>query len=133
VIDATDRRHREFTAGHILLETIERCTARRAKSATKVPASPKSRSSQRLASVDLTQQLSSGAYARELAEQQRRLSQLAWKAQRKGVSTVLAFEGWDAAGKGSAIRRVTQAMDPRLFRVIGIAAPNDEERAHHYL
>jgi polyphosphate kinase 2 (PPK2 family) len=46
---------------------------------------------------------------------------------------VLVFEGWDAAGKGSAIRRVTQAIDPRLYRVVGIAAPTDEERAQHYL
>ena len=45
----------------------------------------------------------------------------------------MVFEGWDAAGKGSAIRRVTQAMDPRLYRIVGIAAPSDEERAQHYL
>jgi polyphosphate kinase 2 (PPK2 family) len=45
----------------------------------------------------------------------------------------MVFEGWDAAGKGSAIRRVTQAMDPRLYRIVGIAAPTDEERAQHYL
>ena len=49
------------------------------------------------------------------------------------MATVLAFEGWDAAGKGSAIRRVTKAIDPRLYRVVGIAAPTEEERAQHYL
>ena len=49
------------------------------------------------------------------------------------MPTVLAFEGWDAAGKGGAIRRVTQALDPRLYRVVGVAAPTDEERAQHYL
>jgi polyphosphate kinase 2 (PPK2 family) len=43
------------------------------------------------------------------------------------------FEGWDAAGKGSAIRRVTEAVDARLFRVIPVAAPTEEEQAHHYL
>jgi AMP-polyphosphate phosphotransferase len=42
------------------------------------------------------------------------------------------FEGWDAAGKGGAIRRVTSALDPRCYRVVPIAAPTDEERAHHY-
>jgi polyphosphate kinase 2 (PPK2 family) len=46
---------------------------------------------------------------------------------------VALFEGWDAAGKGGAIRRVTAAMDARLFRVIPVAAPTDEERAQHYL
>jgi polyphosphate kinase 2 (PPK2 family) len=46
---------------------------------------------------------------------------------------ILVFEGWDAAGKGGVIRRITAAMDARDYRVIPIAAPNDEERAHHYL
>jgi polyphosphate kinase 2 (PPK2 family) len=43
------------------------------------------------------------------------------------------FEGPDAAGKGGAIRRITWALDARSYRVIPIAAPSDEERAHHYL
>ena len=43
------------------------------------------------------------------------------------------FEGWDAAGKGGAIRRVTAALDARTSRVVPIAAPTDEERAQHYL
>ncbi|MCB1842654.1 MAG: polyphosphate:AMP phosphotransferase, partial [Halioglobus sp.] len=43
------------------------------------------------------------------------------------------FEGWDAAGKGSAIRRVTSAIDPRLFHLEQVAAPTDEENAQHYL
>jgi len=46
---------------------------------------------------------------------------------------VAVFEGWDAAGKGSAIRRVTQAIDPRLYRLVQIAAPTQEEAAQHYL
>jgi polyphosphate kinase 2 (PPK2 family) len=43
------------------------------------------------------------------------------------------FEGMDAAGKGSTIRRVTQALDARHYRVVPIAAPSDEERAQPYL
>ena len=46
---------------------------------------------------------------------------------------VVAFEGNDAAGKGGAIRRVREALDPRRFRVHGVAAPTDEERARPYL
>jgi len=64
---------------------------------------------------------------------QTKLAKLTWAAHQKQRSMVMVFEGWDAAGKGSAIRRVTQAMDPRLYRVVGIAAPTDEERAQHYL
>jgi hypothetical protein len=48
-------------------------------------------------------------------------------------SLVMVFEGMDAAGKGSTIRRVTRAMDARFYRVIPIAAPTDEERAQPYL
>ena len=51
----------------------------------------------------------------------------------KRISSILVFEGWDAAGKGGAIRRVTRALDARFYRVIPIAAPTDEEQAHHYL
>jgi polyphosphate kinase 2 (PPK2 family) len=46
---------------------------------------------------------------------------------------VLVFEGWDAAGKGGAIRRVASALDPQCYRVVPMAAPTDEERARHYL
>ncbi len=58
---------------------------------------------------------------------------LVWAAHLKKISTVIPLEGWDAGGKGSAIRRVTAAMDPRFYRIIPVAAPTDEERAHHYL
>jgi polyphosphate kinase 2 (PPK2 family) len=71
--------------------------------------------------------------ADEIAKQQGRLNLLERKARAVGVSTMLVFEGWDAAGKGGAIRRVTAALDARDYRVIPIAAPSDEERAQHYL
>jgi polyphosphate kinase 2 (PPK2 family) len=61
------------------------------------------------------------------------LNQLQRRAYKNRVSTIMVFEGWDAAGKGGAIRRVTAALDARDYRVIPIAAPSDEERAQHYL
>ena len=51
----------------------------------------------------------------------------------KGRSLILVFEGPDAAGKGGAIRRLTAAMDARDYRVMSVAAPTDEEKAHPYL
>jgi len=48
-------------------------------------------------------------------------------------SLVMVFEGMDAAGKGSTIRRITPAMDARFYRLIPIAAPSEEERAQPYL
>ena len=86
-----------------------------------------------LSSLDMTQAVARGKAARELERQQGRLNRLQRKAASRGVSTILVFEGWDAAGKGGAIRRVTAALDARDYQVIPIAAPTDEERAHHYL
>lgn len=148
VIEATDRRYRELTIGNILLDAIRtrmkaattsasvRSTAARAgkKAAAATgdepPAAP---IDSVLNHVDLSQRLTDAEYGRLLDAQQARLSKLAWAAHKKRRSMVLVFEGWDAAGKGSAIRRVTQAMEPRLYRTVGIAAPTDEERAQHYL
>jgi polyphosphate kinase 2 (PPK2 family) len=53
-----------------------------------------------------------------------------WLEKRRAV---IVFEGWDAAGKGGAIKRLTAMMDPRGYKVWPIAAPGEEERAHHYL
>lgn len=61
------------------------------------------------------------------------LHHLTWKAYEKRVSSVLVFEGWDAAGKGGTIRRLTGAIDAQLYKVIPIAAPTDEEKRNHYL
>ena len=51
----------------------------------------------------------------------------------RGFSTILVFEGWDAAGKGGAIRRIIPGLDARLSQVIPIMKPTDEEGSHHYL
>lgn len=137
IIEAADRRYRELTAGQMLLEKL----ADRLKHAAKTPPAPSSERAPAghppsgltiLNHVDLTQRLTIEEYQRQLQSAQARLSWLAWEANRKKVSTIAVFEGWDAAGKGSAIRRVTMAVDPRLYRIVPIAAPTDEERAHHY-
>ncbi len=140
VIEATDRRYRELTAGRILLagllRRLEETAAKPGAQAVRPrPAALPSRKKcdSLLAHVDLTRSLTDAEYARALETEQLKLSKLAWAAHAKQRSMVLVFEGWDAAGKGSAIRRLTQAMDPRLYRVVGIAAPTDEERAQHYL
>ncbi|MCB1877629.1 MAG: polyphosphate:AMP phosphotransferase [Chromatiales bacterium] len=86
-----------------------------------------------LSSLDMEQKLARADYRIELKKQQGRLNLLQREARAKGISTVLVFEGPDAAGKGGSIRRITAALDARQYQVIPIAAPTDEERAHHYL
>jgi polyphosphate:AMP phosphotransferase len=83
--------------------------------------------------MDMSLSLPKKEYRQQLQSYQARLNQLHRNALKKGMSTILVFEGPDAAGKGGAIRRVTAALDARHFQVFPIAAPTDEERAHHYL
>ena len=86
-----------------------------------------------LSSLDMSLHLTKPEYKKQLKECQARLNQLHRKALKKKLSTILLFEGPDAAGKGGAIRRVTAALDARHYQVLPIAAPTDEERAQHYL
>jgi polyphosphate:AMP phosphotransferase len=86
-----------------------------------------------ISKLDMTQRTDATHYKTELERLQGRLNRLHRRAQRRGVSTILVFEGWDAAGKGGAIRRITAAIDARATQVIPIAAPTEEERAQHYL
>ena len=86
-----------------------------------------------LARVDLGASVNKSLYARKLPKLRRRLNELYQRAKNQEMATMLVFEGWDAAGKGGTIRRVTAALDARDYRIHPIAAPNDWENAHHYL
>jgi len=86
-----------------------------------------------LSELDLSQALTRDKYKEQLKKYQAKLSLLHRQAFDHGISTILVFEGPDAAGKGGAIRRVISALDPHIYRVLPFAAPTDEERAQHYL
>jgi polyphosphate:AMP phosphotransferase len=139
LIEAADRRYRELAAGRIILESLQarlkELDAEPGPAAAE-PSAPQAGAASGqtvLDHVNLAQKLTDRRYEEELEKLQGRLTRLTWEAHAKKISTVAVFEGWDAAGKGGAIRRVTAAIDPRLCRVIPVAAPTDEERAHHYL
>jgi polyphosphate kinase 2 (PPK2 family) len=83
--------------------------------------------------VDLTASLEKEEYLEALHAYKKKLNELSWGMYDAKRSTIVLFEGWDAAGKGGTIRRMTSAVDARLFRSISVAAPTDEEQAHHYL
>ena len=72
-------------------------------------------------------------YEREEPALRQSLLEAQYELLRAGQTSVVVFEGMDAAGKGSSIRRVTQALDARSYHVIPVAAPTDEERAQPYL
>lgn len=83
--------------------------------------------------VDLSLKLSKEEYKERLNQLQEKLALLHYEMYKHRIPVVLAFEGWDAGGKGGAIKRLTENMDPRGYEVIPVAAPNDIERSHHYL
>ncbi len=135
VIEGSDAEYRSLTAGKLLLDALG---ARLKGAAPKVspPAPPPKPAIDRkniLNSLDYTSALSPKAYDKRLEKAQARLNQLTRDRKMQERSLVMVFEGMDAAGKGSTIRRVTRAMDARFYRVIPIAAPSDEERAQPYL
>ncbi|WP_137166527.1 polyphosphate kinase 2 family protein [Salinimonas lutimaris] len=72
-------------------------------------------------------------YKRQLAKLQKQLIHVQQAYYHQGRRAVIVFEGWDAAGKGGAIRRVTRKLDPRGFQVHPIAAPDATEQGKHYL
>ncbi len=72
-------------------------------------------------------------YEKELAELQLQVLKAELRTREAGRAVVIGFEGWDAAGKGGAIKRLTEKLDPRGYQVHAIGAPNDDEKKHHYL
>jgi polyphosphate kinase 2 (PPK2 family) len=86
-----------------------------------------------LETLDLGKQISKAEYERELLRYQVQLRELAWQLYTRKRSLTIVFEGRDAAGKGGCIRRMTEKLDPRGYEVFPIAAPEGEDKTHHYL
>ena len=86
-----------------------------------------------LDTVDLGLALERSEYKKRLLRCQLNLRKLAFELYQQKRSLVVVAEGWDAAGKGGAIRRVMEKIDPRGYQVFAIAAPAGEDKTHHYL
>ncbi|TCT23983.1 polyphosphate:AMP phosphotransferase [Thiobaca trueperi] len=139
LIEASDRRYRDLTVGKTLLHAIRSRLAEASNGdaannlvSPDLPGSPSAQITL-LDQLDLSLSLPRDQYKTDLKRLQTEINELAWTAYNKKRSTVLMFEGVDAGGKGGAIRRITTAIDARLYRAIPVAAPTDEEKAHHYL
>lgn len=138
IVEGSDARYRGLAVGQIILDQLKRRLERPAlvvaddAPALNVPV-PIGEPVTLLNSLRLDLCVERADYKRELEELQARLNRLTRKAQQKGVSSVMVMEGWDAAGKGGVIRRMVPAMDARHYHIIPVAAPTDEEHAHHYL
>ncbi len=151
IVEGSDPNYRGLRVGNILLEALEARLSPPTDPPSQAPAPEDAveaddraddgaeahpipiRPRSILRDVEMGDKPPRSHYERELVRLQGRLNLLQRRAHAAGVSLVAAFEGWDAAGKGGAIRRVTAALDARRYRVIPIAAPTDEEQARHYL
>ena len=153
IVEGADANYRCLTVGEIIRDTINKrveqarlaeqlqAEAKAAAAAQKqaekpavaTPSTPAEVPITVLDTLDMSLKVSKSDYKKELQEQQARLNKLHRRAREEQISAVLVFEGPDAAGKGGAIRRITAALDSRMYQVIPIAAPTDEERVHHYL
>jgi len=139
VVEGADERYRSLTVGRVILEGLQ-AALEVAEQPTAPMSQPHSAPLQvdldhlsLLDSLDLSQKLSKDDYQQQLVTEQARLSQLLRDRRLRKRGVLALFEGHDAAGKGSAIRRVTGALDPRLYRTVQIAAPTDEELAQPWL
>ncbi len=86
-----------------------------------------------LAKVDLSLKLEPEEYKERLRNAQLELRKLQLKIHQHNLPVLMLFEGWDAAGKGGAIKRLTDILDPRSYKVNAFAAPTQEENKYHYL
>ena len=86
-----------------------------------------------LKKVDPNQEVSREEYRRRLEPLQEEIHELQHQMYTRRLPAVIVYEGWDAAGKGGNIKRLTQSLDPRGYQVIPVAAPTELEKKHHYL
>src|SRR3974390_733134 len=86
-----------------------------------------------LETIDLTRKLDRESYVREVSRRQIQLRELGYQVYLQKRPVVIVFEGWDAAGKGGAIKRITEKLDPRGYVVYPISAPQGEDKTRHYL
>jgi polyphosphate:AMP phosphotransferase len=86
-----------------------------------------------LAGADLSSDLERSRYRKLLKERQAEIHDLAHRIHEHKIPVVMAYCGWDAAGKGGCIKRLLQGVDPRSFKVVPIGAPTRLELSHHYL
>jgi polyphosphate:AMP phosphotransferase len=135
VVEGVDDRYRDITAGKLVLAALRSAATGSVRAVHAAPpVVPEAVDNVKmLRDLDLSQSIAEKDYEREVERWQRSLAKATRGKGFRKRSLVLVFEGVDAAGKGGAVRRVVNALDARQYRIVPIAAPTDEERAHPYL
>jgi len=134
IVEATDKRYRNLAVARTILEKLEEVLERAKEKPPKIePDVPKLEKPNIISRLDFRKRVDEKEYDEKLPRLQGKIAELTRRLHDANRGLLLVFEGPDAAGKGGAIRRLTQAMDARNYRVISVAAPTEEERAHPYL
>ncbi len=136
IVEGSDDRYRSLSIGKAILDSLRRRLDAPELPKSEEPLPPLFSSIdglQILQTLDMSKKIAKPKYDSELETLQGRLNLLTRHKNFEKLSVVVLFEGNDAAGKGGSIRRVTQALDARAYRIIPIAAPTEEERAQPYL
>jgi polyphosphate:AMP phosphotransferase len=139
IVEGADPRYRGLTVGQHILDRVRQHLHKQAQQCVSLPPSSSEalpaliRPLTLLSHLEMSKKLPKKEYKQQLEKLQGRLHLLARTAHEKQISSVIVLEGWDAGGKGGLIRRIIPALDARNYQIIPIAAPSDEELAHHYL
>lgn len=133
LVDATEKRQLERQILRLLTDAINRALEAGLPTAPAPRELPRLLPMPRLSEVELNRTLPRESYREQRKALQGRLRELHNALYRARIPVILVYEGWDAAGKGGNIRRVTDALDPRGFEVIPIAGPQPFEKDRHYL
>ncbi len=136
LVEATDERYRNLTVVRTLLGAVRAALDAHKPppgKRTAKPPLPEPQPYNVIRNLDMSKALGPGDYKQHLARLAPKLNGLTRRLADERRGMILLFEGPDAAGKGGAIRRLTEAMDARIYQVTSVAAPTDEEKAHPYL
>ncbi|HEY2806132.1 MAG TPA: hypothetical protein VGI92_09765 [Gemmatimonadales bacterium] len=140
IVVSTDKHYRRLRIFNVVIDALQAAldlkaeqgkSGKRAKPAPVIPALKEAKTV--LDEVDLTRSLAPKKFEEELKELQFKLRELQYRCFETRRPVIIACEGWDAAGKGGAIKRIIGSLDPRGYTVVPIAAPKGDEATHQYL
>lgn len=132
-IDAKNKKWAELQVTEQLVKSIEIALQNTGRAAAILQNTFPLKQMPKLGEIDLNKTVDDAEYERQLEKLQAQLADLHNRIYQKKIPVIITYEGWDAAGKGGNIKRLTAALDPRGFEVHPIASPEPREKNRHYL
>ena len=133
IVDATDKKWAQLQILETLVQAVDTALKNSTLSVPLLQNAFPLNKMEKLSDINLNKSLSDEEYEYMLKNYQKKLNNLHNIIYKKKIPVIIAYEGWDAAGKGGNIRRITEALDPRGYEVQPIASPEPHEKARHYL